>query len=828
LLSEGIFVEGVEWCQREPFEVVRFTYQRLSDHLITREVLKPVNCNDNRQVCNLYHSLRDLPNRLEALMIEFPTRARGKELILQIPTKEITYSALESFISGLYWRDSASFTKETDRITDYCLEDQQLRGQTYEVLFSLGIRSGHPYCASTLDRHLSRLRLPDRDLRWSEFVRTREPNSAVNKLIRFVLVPSSQVKDARMARCCVLLLKWLLTSTDRYLRDSATKALVILGTARPGLLFRETVRSLAANDPYIPERMLAASYGVAMRLYSSVKGESKLSGPLLRTAKPLYRLMFAPRAEYATTHVLMRDYARNVIGVALRLSPRLLSAPSRARLKAPYRDGGIRSWGVSSDRDQAKYRGGDAPIHADFGNYTLGRLVSNRQNYDYKHPDYQEVKQNIYWRIYDLGYELSRFSIADQAIVRASSHYPTRHPGGIDRYGKKFSWIAYFELYGHRQDLGLLDDYRFDSRPSDCDVDPSFPDEPNNKPLVSADFVGSRSTPTRHWIASAKAPSLNGFLQVDTILGNKGPWLLLDGDVSQEDLPTKRWFKMWIHSRIVTRAQLKVLRGLPFDGLDAASVFSYSPTSSYTFAGEIPWNETWPLNESDSLPFEVGRVQETQPHQRLVVYRFGKRLSDKDSDTMIDRIGWELKDSATDAALAAYLDANKLMLKTVVTRKRVKVPRTIEVSAENPVRQFSWESYHSSINRSLHLTLPSRQICESAQLRMEVPTWDFFDQKNRKAAIVVKAREQSGPGLEFVFLRKDLLDAYLRRKKAVLVWSISGERRVLFKDDDGEFREPPEDENICRKFYDLYCYDNGIISALSKIRKPRTSSAPRS
>lgn len=819
LLSEGVFVEGVEWKEREPFEVVRFTYQRLSDHLVTRELLRSITCTDKRQVRKLYQSIREMPNRLEAVMVEFPTRSGGRELALQIPPRELTYAVLESFLSGLYWRDARAFNKETSHVAGYCVGEPRLREQAYEVLFSLGIRSAHPYSATTLDRHLVKLTLPDRDLQWSEFLRGRESTSAVNKLIRFIVEPGGQVSEVKAATCCVLLLKWLLTSTDRHLRDRATKALVTIGIEHPAVLFRETVSALAVNDPYVPERMLAASYGAAMLLQAKPAGKAALRETLLDPAKRLYKLMFAPRAKCSTTHVLMRDYARNVIGIALRLSPRLLPAKSKARLEQPYQDGGLRTWGTSPDRDEGKYRDGDAPIHMDFGNYTLGRLVRNRNNYDFEHSDYQVVKQNILWRIYNLGYELARFSQADQAIARESSYYRDDRAGGVDRYGKKYSWIAYFELYGHRQDRDLLEERSYGDRPSDCDIDPSFPNELNAYAVTDRDFLGNRSKPTRRWITQARKPSLDGILRTEAIQGEHGPWLLLDGDISQEDLPTKRKFDLWVHSRIVTRAQLKLMQRLPFDGVDGAREFSHNPTSPYTFAGEVPWNETWPPTEPDSLEFTMGRTMEIQSHKRFVAYQSGRRLSDKDSDARFNQMVRDLGHDFSVDKLAAYLSTHKLNLKQVVTQKKIKVPRRFVVRAENTVRQLLWESYHSSVSGMRNPTLPSRQLCDSAQLTIVVPDWEFVDPTGRNGILITKYGEQYGPGQEFTYIRQDLLDMYLKRRRAVLVWSISGERRVLFKDDVGEFREPPRSENIYRAFYMLYYYDNGRIVPFTRVPK---------
>ena len=68
----------------------------------------------------------------------------------------------------------------------------------------------------------------------------------------------------------------------------------------------------------------------------------------------------------------------------------------------------------------------------------------------------------------------------------------------IDRYGKKYSWIAYFELSGWLHDHKLLKpkpDYY--ERTWDVDIDPSFPARSTKKPLISKDFLGDRNTTTK-------------------------------------------------------------------------------------------------------------------------------------------------------------------------------------------------------------------------------------------------------------------------------------------------------------------------------------------
>ncbi len=53
----------------------------------------------------------------------------------------------------------------------------------------------------------------------------------------------------------------------------------------------------------------------------------------------------------------------------------------------------------------------------DFENYTIGRLVPNRSNYDYEHAGYKATKARILWRIEQLGWFSGNFDQIDRQIV---------------------------------------------------------------------------------------------------------------------------------------------------------------------------------------------------------------------------------------------------------------------------------------------------------------------------------------------------------------------------------------------------------------------------
>jgi hypothetical protein len=256
----------------------------------------------------------------------------------------------------------------------------------------------------------------------------------------------------------------------------------------------------------------------------------------------LYEAMFAPNAPHATTHILTRDYARRTIEIAWIHHPDALTAEERKRVTPPFTDGGIREWGQSEDKNKGEYRAGNAPIQMDFENYTIGRLIQNRRNYDSEHMEYKTAVANIFWRIYDLGYSLEMFGEIDKDIARG--HWTREESRGkTDRYGKKYSWIAFYELAGFRQDQGLLDDWYGHPRIGDADIDPSFPQPVQELQVVDRDLLGDRGTPLHEWIEKGNNPDVAPYMVFENLCNEKGPWVLLDGFICQEDVEAKRLMK---------------------------------------------------------------------------------------------------------------------------------------------------------------------------------------------------------------------------------------------------------------------------------------------
>ncbi|MFA5793439.1 MAG: hypothetical protein WC980_00005 [Candidatus Brocadiia bacterium] len=657
-----------------------------------------------------------------------------------------------------------------------------------KALFDLAIHTldqiGHPFNALFWSKQLRKLSIPERDISWTEFIRENASNfgktiSDLENICEQTDLPSDKTAQQQAALLAEHIM-WGLTSTSHSLRDKATKALYWYGRKFPKNLLDLTINSLSINDTYVPERMLAASYGVAMALHNDLNNPNFSRTILPQFAQNLYQLMFAGRAPYSTTHILIRDYARYTIEIALMRNKNLLSAQQIQRIRPPFKDGGIRKWGREQDRNKDEYKNGNCPFGMDFDNYTLGRLLPDRQNYDFKNNGYVEVKSNMWWRIYQLGYSLEKFGEIDKWIPSSNSRSGFEQPDKIDRYGKKYCWIAFYELAGYRKDKGLLK-YRWavdGERISDADIDPSFPDEIETPGIIKTDYLKGNPKELHKWIQKGPMPNMANYLITRNLTGLKSQWVLLQGDIAQENYTTCRGILVSINGFFIRNIDLKTFNKNKSKLTKANSSSPETESDYYTFAGEIPWCETFPFaREKSKIQIPVGTklVRYSDVNTKIVYKANGIELTNEQLQEFL-KITRENNESRQNGSL------NKLALIKSNSPKTRTETIYIEIPVELPVRKFCWESYHSMVNPGQNICIPSKELAQELALHITPQSFDMLDKRSEKASVTMQWGDLSHNGHRLIYLRKDLLDSYLKIKNYSLFWVIDGERRYRPQD----------------------------------------------
>ena len=307
----------------------RFPYQRFSDHLIARYLIKHhLNKSDpkssfvsNQKLGKLIDSDSGYYSRhygiVEALSIQIPEHLNGIDLIDVAPDKfkNSQYGA-ETFLNSLLWRSTEyksgklkNFNEKTVRDNVNLYANNVLQdgfNEVLETVISCSYIQDHPLDAHVLNKFLASEKMAIRDSFWVEFMHNRygENESIIDRYIHWAMSTlSSKNSNAESIFLTSIVLTWFLTSPDRYLRDRSTKALINLLDGKFPLIIKLLKYFKDIDDIYIKERLYCVAYGAVLRhpKPSSYK----------TLAKFVYDTEFA--LNQPTLHILIRDYSYGIV-----------------------------------------------------------------------------------------------------------------------------------------------------------------------------------------------------------------------------------------------------------------------------------------------------------------------------------------------------------------------------------------------------------------------------------------------------------------------------------------------------------------------------------
>jgi hypothetical protein len=719
-----------------------------------------------------------------ALIGLVPRRHRGQQFWLLL-SEPLRTRALRSAadLEGAYLD-----AKTVDELAIMAAQPPEGVRDIFDRLWHTRSSIHHPLNTEFLDTVLRPMSLVQRDLRWTEWIRRHQDEllSDTNRLERRWRSRMERISADRLRARWVM---WMQTSTVQKLRDYATRALYWYGRGDSLGLLELALDSLSINDPYVWERMLAAIYGVAMARQHPIRDPDFVQNVLPVYGRRLYEAMFAPASLYGTSHILARDYAKRTLDIALRHHPSLLTADERDHITPPYSLGGIRTWDECPDCDED-------PLGFDFRNYTLGRLVPDRSPYDDEHPGYETVKNNILWRISQLGYTCEAFDNIDQQIAQTDRSGRMADGSKTERYGKKYAWIAFFELAGYRKDIGLLEE-NGEARVSVVDIDPSFPDEAEEGNINEPDLLGDRNLSLEEWLEQTYVPPLSPYLVAAEINNISGPWILLHGFVRQEENAINRKVFAFIKGFFCKTSDVdSVVKALKQGVVDGPSF--NPPSDYYTYAGEIPWCDTYPYNDIEEIEVVLSTRHVKQRKKRPCLCRDGNPASAEEEDDFYKSLLDDVQFTGTPAQpqviikredetrtweeiLEALLTERGLTMEMRPITETVTKTKTKVCQIWNAVRENSWESYHTATTLGRNIIVPARQVTDHLTLWGGPQTFHLFDGECAPASLFIQKGKPYRTGYTLSYLRKDLLDRYLSETGMSLIWSVHGERKYAAK-----------------------------------------------
>jgi hypothetical protein len=386
LMHEGILSEDISYDnESNGSTVVRFTYERFSDHFIAQQVVEKY---DEKNISNIFSENEPLGEIIkdngiyryegifEALSIVIAERFQ-LELIDLLPQKyESTIDdwVLERiFTQTIIWRSTKSFTNRTLEILN-SLKGSEYSSPSLDILLKLSTEPEHPWNADFLHKNLVNKSMAERDRFWSIHIALgdqSEENGEVESIVRTIIEWScfGEIKDIEKerTRLCAIILFWFLTTSNRKVRDHSTKSLVRLLSLHPEFLPGLLRQFHIVNDLYLVERTYAVAYGVVCNI--NIK-------PLIsEIANIVFDLIF--KNGEPIPHIILRDYARGILEYALQLKV-ISSSIDPVKFRPPYKS----DWPIDNpSKEEIDQLDGDdfssriksslMGFPGDFGNYTM-------------------------------------------------------------------------------------------------------------------------------------------------------------------------------------------------------------------------------------------------------------------------------------------------------------------------------------------------------------------------------------------------------------------------------------------------------------------------
>ncbi|MCH7409918.1 ATP-binding protein [Belliella sp. DSM 111904] len=589
LITEGVISKNLFWKEADDYEEgVYLAYERFEDHLTVQYLLEqyPELEKDFKENGKLYKYVENenavyrYKGLIEAFSIQIP-EIKGYEFYSLIPDLKDKYPIVESFVESLLWRKVDTINEESKKyVNEHALSYQGTHDYFWETILAVTAIPNHFFNAHSLHNHLLKFSLADRDANWTQLLKYKYDNeSSVKQLIDWAWseTDKSHISDESVLLSSITL-SWFHTSTNRKLRDCSTKALICLLQNRLNVLLELLKMFEGVNDPYVYDRLFAVAYGCAVR--TNKKEE------LAVLSDYIYITIFKDKDE-VYPHVLLRDYARGVIeftsfsGTELPFDIEDVRPPYRSlfphkivtnkkidkKYKFDYdaKDFKKHYWSQNSilssmTTEYGRGTGG----YGDFGRYTFESALSS---WDVNTNQLSNLA--VEWIFEKYGYDVEKHGEYD----RNTNSYE-RRASTIERIGKKYQWIALYEMVARVSDnFKKYERWSFEKEkevpyqgpwdPYIRDIDPTLlisetgsydEDEPRDFWWVNNKIFNWDCT-NKSWVNDSNVlPKMEEIIQVKDDLGEE--WLVLEGYPSWSEpkkIGEEKWDQphkeLWCHIR---------------------------------------------------------------------------------------------------------------------------------------------------------------------------------------------------------------------------------------------------------------------------------------
>lgn len=315
-----------------------------------------------------------------------------------------------------------------------------------------------------LSELLGKYELNKRDYLWTTSINELTEDDRIVSLAYYLESGAefSGLSDNK-AYLLLVLFSWMLSSSNRVLRDRISKSMIEVLKDKFNLCIMLFERFKDVNDPYIIQRLLGIIFGAIMKRTDAFAEEYE------SLAITIYENIFLQEKVYPD--ILLRDYARLIIERFIYEFPRKADMIQIDRARPPYKSEEIPTV-EPVDYDNKKYHDSGlwrllfsmkfdlkvngVGMYGDFGRYIFQSALNHFVGVD---------EQNIYY--YALDYILNEIGYSNDLFGEYDTNhadFDRHHVRRIERIGKKYEWIAFYNILARLSDSNNVTEWSWNDK----------------------------------------------------------------------------------------------------------------------------------------------------------------------------------------------------------------------------------------------------------------------------------------------------------------------------------------------------------------------------
>lgn len=743
------------------------------------------------------------------------------DIIDSIWDEESLADVCKYYIDSFQWRRHICLS--TEQFTTFCNEHPAYYQDIWTMLLGNSVKTNHIFNADFLHSILSKFSLCDRDYFWTTFINglSSSNDERIVQLIKLYNKGDNlDFINPKQIELLLTLFSWLLTSSNRWLRDNTSKAMIEI--LKQHFQFCQVIlnKFKNVNDPYVGQRLYGIVFGACCkRLTIDEQCFTQL-------AEYIYSTVFDQEKVYAD--ILLRDYARLIIERFLHEFPDYTGIIKRKKIMPPYS-----SEPIPEIEDQHyledDYTGATYSIissmrfdgmgwYGDFGRYVFQSALRNFNVDENKIFNYA-----IFHIIHELGFSEEYFKDYDMFCHNYDRHQTIK----TERIGKKYQWITMYNVLARVSDnCEMRESWHFNS---DNIVEYEGPWEPYVRdfdPTLNSNFLMNEDAPIFSILNEHREKSIEEHRnEVSLNIENQEYWINKKGYFLEKlkhtliltDESKTQWVFLkkfcdtdrhsidvdklhewsWLYAYFMNPSQVELCRKYIKKSKSVLSSEIASHFEKYTiYNREYPWApscreivaDTWMDCIVNTGEYE--KINSNSQKNELSFLEQLLRNYSLDEDI--------LKDNSVDAQANKDVN-NKPQLKEIKKNIGRILTSTVELLWE--------EEYDASKENTITICHPCPKLIQDMNLQQEKNDGYYYDDTGKLAAFDTSLTQKTTG----VLVRKDILDEFLSLNDFRLVWFIDAEKAV----------HPDENRiSMLSRWKGLFIYSDGTIEGdIYKIKK---------